>query len=53
VRGDVLAAGLGIVPGPRIGQLLEELQAAAFAGEVADPAEAIELARRRIDAGEA
>ena len=53
VRGDALAAALGIAPGPRIGELLEELQAAAFAGEVTGPAQAIELARRRIDAGEA
>jgi putative nucleotidyltransferase with HDIG domain len=51
LRGDVLADALGIEPGPRLGELLAELQAAAFAGEVFGTEQAIALARRRIDAG--
>jgi poly(A) polymerase len=34
VSGDDLAAELGIAPGPEMGRVLEELRAAAFAGEV-------------------
>jgi poly(A) polymerase len=51
VRGDTLARALGIAPGPQLGALLGELQAAAFAGEVSGPDEAIALARRQVDAG--
>jgi poly(A) polymerase len=50
LRGDELAAGLGIAPGPRIGSLLSELTAAAFAGEVTDREQALSLARALIDA---
>ena len=46
IRGDELAAELGIEPGPRIGELLAELEAAQFAGEVGSRAEAVEHARR-------
>jgi tRNA nucleotidyltransferase/poly(A) polymerase len=46
VRGDELAAALGIAPGPELGRLLEELRAALFAGEVATREDALELARR-------
>jgi poly(A) polymerase len=53
VRGDTLARALGIAPGPQLGALLGELQAAAFAGEVSGPDEAIALARRQVDAGKA
>jgi poly(A) polymerase len=53
VRGDTLARALGIAPGPQLGALLGELQAAAFAGEVSGPDEAIALARRQVDAGQA
>lgn len=45
IRGDELAAELGIEPGPQLGRLLDELAAAAYAGEVATRAEAVELAR--------
>jgi putative nucleotidyltransferase with HDIG domain len=45
VRGDELANALGIEPGPRLGQLLAAIDAAAYAGEVSTAAEAIELAR--------
>ncbi|HEY1522414.1 MAG TPA: HD domain-containing protein [Solirubrobacteraceae bacterium] len=45
VRGDELAAALGVVPGPAIGVLLEELEEAAFAHEISSPEEAIARAR--------
>ena len=47
LRGDRLAAELGIEPGPEVGRLLEELTEAAFAGEVRSEAEALAWARRR------
>lgn len=40
-RGDELAAELGIATGPRIGELLHELAAAQYAGEVKTRAEAL------------
>ncbi len=46
LRGDELAAELGIDPGPELGDVLVELEAAQYAGEVSTPAEAIERARR-------
>jgi poly(A) polymerase len=46
LRGDELAADLGIDEGPRIGEILAELEAAQYAGEVADRAAALEHARR-------
>lgn len=46
VAGDELAAALGIEPGPELGRLLAEIEAAVFAGEVSTPDEAIALARR-------
>jgi poly(A) polymerase len=45
VGGDDLLAELGIEPGPTIGRLLEELEAAQYAGEVSSREEALELAR--------
>ena len=51
VRGDELAAGLGIEPGPRLGELLGALTEAAYAGEIAGPAEAIAYARGLSDSG--
>jgi poly(A) polymerase len=45
LRGDELAAELGIDEGPRLGELLAELEAAQYAGEVGDRAEALEHAR--------
>jgi putative nucleotidyltransferase with HDIG domain len=44
--GDELAAELGIEPGPELGRLLAELEAAQYAGEVSTREEAIERARR-------
>jgi poly(A) polymerase len=49
VRGDELAAALAIRPGPRLGELLHELEEAAYAGEVGSSEEAIAFARQRID----
>jgi hypothetical protein len=46
VRGDELAAALGIAPGPELGDLLEALSEARFAGETSDRAQALDLARR-------
>jgi poly(A) polymerase len=46
VRGDELAAELDLPRGPRVGELLAELEAAQYAGEVSTRAGAIELARR-------
>lgn len=48
VRGDELARALGIEPGPQLGRLLAEIAAARFAGEVATPEQAIELARAAL-----
>jgi poly(A) polymerase len=45
VRGDELAAELGIEPGPELGRLLDELAEAAYAGEATDREQAIDLAR--------
>lgn len=52
LRGDELARALGIEPGPVVGGLLAELEAASFSGEVATREEAIERARRLIASGE-
>lgn len=46
VRGDELAAELGLEQGPELGELLAELEAAQYAGEIATRAEAVERARR-------
>jgi poly(A) polymerase len=46
LRGDELAAELGIARGPELGDLLAELEGAQYAGEVGTREEAIERARR-------
>jgi poly(A) polymerase len=46
VRGDELARALDTKPGPRIGELLKEIDAARYAGEVSTADEAIALAQR-------
>jgi poly(A) polymerase len=46
LRGDELARELGIEPGPELGRILAELEEAAYAGEIADRDDAVELARR-------
>jgi poly(A) polymerase len=48
VSGDELEAELGLDPGPEMGRVLEELRAAAFAGEIGDREAALELARELI-----
>ena len=45
VRGDELIAELGIEPGPRVGELLETLREATFAGEVSSREEALAFVR--------
>ncbi len=51
LRGDELAHALGIKPGPVVGDLLAELEAASFSGEVATREEAIARARQLIASG--
>jgi poly(A) polymerase len=46
-RGDELANELGIGLGPHVGELLEQLAAAQYAGEVTTRAQALALARDR------
>jgi poly(A) polymerase len=46
VRGDELARELGIPTGPRVGELLEELAAAQYAGELDGREHALDYARR-------
>jgi poly(A) polymerase len=45
IRGDDLARELGIVPGPRLGELLAQLEEDRFAGEIATREEAVARAR--------
>jgi putative nucleotidyltransferase with HDIG domain len=46
LRGDELAAEVGIEPGPELGRVLAELEEAAYAGEISGREDAVELARR-------
>lgn len=46
LRGDEVAGELGLAPGPRLGELLAELEAAQYAGEIATREQAIAHARR-------
>jgi poly(A) polymerase len=46
LRGDELAAELGIEPGPELGSALAELEAAQYAGEITDREGALEHLRR-------
>jgi putative nucleotidyltransferase with HDIG domain len=48
IPGDELARELGIDEGPRLGELIAELRAAVFAGEVFDREGAVEHARRTL-----
>jgi len=45
LRGDELAAELGIEPGPQLGEAMAELEAAQYAGEIEDREAAVEHAR--------
>ena len=49
LRGDELARELGITPGPELGRLLAELEAAVYAGEVDGRDQAVGYARRMLD----
>jgi putative nucleotidyltransferase with HDIG domain len=46
IPGDELAAALDIEPGPELGRIIGELEAAVYAGEVAGRDDAITFARR-------
>jgi hypothetical protein len=48
IRGDRLADALGMRPGPKLGALLEELEEAAFAGELAGEEAAVERAQELL-----
>jgi len=48
VRGDVLAAELGIEQGPRLGRLLDALAEARYAGEIGDREQAVDRARELL-----
>ncbi|HEX4437905.1 MAG TPA: HDIG domain-containing protein [Solirubrobacteraceae bacterium] len=50
LRGDELASELGISPGPVLGDLLGEISAASYAGEISDRAAAIARARLALAA---
>ncbi len=45
LRGDELAAEVGLDEGPELGEMLAELEAAQYAGEVADRDQAVAFAR--------
>jgi poly(A) polymerase len=53
VRGDELADALGIQRGPQLGQLLAQLQEAAYAGEIATREQAVAYARTLLEPGAA
>ena len=46
IPGDELAAELGIQPGPELGRIIGEVEAAVYAGEVKGRDDAITFARR-------
>jgi hypothetical protein len=48
IAGDELAAEVGIEPGPELGRLLDEIEAAVFAGEVRTREDAIAAGRRLL-----
>jgi poly(A) polymerase len=50
IRGDDLARELGIVPGPRLGELLAQLEEDRFAGAIVTREDAIERARELASA---
>jgi poly(A) polymerase len=49
--GDELASQLGIEPGPELGRLIGEIEAAVFTGEVTAREDAVALGRRLLGAG--
>jgi poly(A) polymerase len=48
LRGDELAAALGLRPGPELGRLLRELEEAYFAGEISTREQAVQRARELL-----
>jgi poly(A) polymerase len=50
IRGDELARELGIAPGPRLGELLAQLEEDRFAGAVGTREEAVQRARELLSA---
>lgn len=48
VRGDELARAVGLQPGRELGEILQELEEASFAGEITSPEQAIERARELV-----
>jgi poly(A) polymerase len=46
--GDELAATLGIEPGPELGRIIGEIEAAVYTGEVASRDDAVAVARRLV-----
>ena len=51
IPGDELAAELGIQPGPELGRIIAEVEAAVYTGEVADRDGAVAYARRLTSPG--
>lgn len=49
IRGDELAREVGLEPGPRLGEILAELEQATFAGEISGREEAIARARQLLN----
>ncbi|MFM9042814.1 MAG: HD domain-containing protein [bacterium] len=47
--GNAIVEELGIAPGPEVGEIIEELRAAAYAGELSGPEEALQIARELAD----
>lgn len=52
IRGDALARELGIRPGPRLGELLAQIEEDRFAGEIATREDAIARARELLERGQ-
>jgi poly(A) polymerase len=48
IRGDELAAEVGIEPGPELGRIIGEIEAAVYAGEVSSREDAVALARTLV-----
>lgn len=48
--GNELADALGIEPGPKLGEVIKELASARYAGEIHDASDAVEHARRFLEA---
>jgi hypothetical protein len=48
VRGDELARELGVAPGPRLGELLDQLEEDRFAGAIATREDAVRRARELV-----